>query len=62
MADFRREYGMGSAELAGLALDEFQWLLTGLSAKARFARAWADEPKTLHDPDERAALIDAARR
>lgn len=62
VADFRREYGVPGAELAALSLDEFQWLLSGLSSKSRFLRAWADQPKTLHDPADRAALIAAARR
>lgn len=62
VADFRREYGMDTDELSGLTLNEFQWLLQGLSSKARFARAWSEKPKTLHDPAERAAVIAAARR
>jgi hypothetical protein len=62
VSDYRREYGMGTDELAGLSLDEFLWLLQGLSSRSRFQRAWADQPKTLHDPADRAAVIAAARR
>lgn len=49
-------------ELAGLPVDEFRMLLQGLSEYSRFAAAWNKKPKTLHDPEERAALIAAARR
>lgn len=62
VADFRREYHMPGAELARLSVDDFRLLIKGLSEHARFPKAWADEPKTLHDPAERAALIAAARR
>lgn len=62
MADLRREYGVTSTELRDMSLDEFQWLLSGLSGESRFQQAWADQPKTLHDPADRAALIAAARR
>lgn len=53
---------MGTDELAELSLDEFLWLLQGLSGDSRFQRAWADKPKTLHDPADRAAVVAAARR
>jgi len=53
---------VGGDELAGMDLDEFMWLLQGLSRNSRFNRAWRDQPKHMHDPDERAALIAAARR
>ena len=62
VADFRREYTMPPAELASLSLQEFHTLLTGLSSRSRFAREWADKPKTLHDPADRAALREAALR
>ncbi|WP_408895945.1 hypothetical protein ACJ5H2_13595 [Nocardioides sp. R1-1] len=62
VADFRREYHMSAAELACLSLQEFHTLLIGLSSRSRFAREWADKPKTLHDPAERAALREAALR
>lgn len=62
VSDFRREYQMPGADLACLSLDEFQMLLAGLSAKSRFHRAWADKPKTLHDPAARDALRAAALR
>lgn len=62
VADFRREYAMGTDELAGLSLDEFQWLLQGLSEHSRFRIAWSDAPKTLHDPADIAAITAAARR
>lgn len=62
VADYRREYHMGSDELAALSVDEFRTLLQGLSERSRFGRAWSDRPKTLHDPEERAALVAAARR
>lgn len=62
MSDYRREYHMPSDELAGLSLDEFLWLLQGLSKNSRYMKAWADQPKTLHDPADRAAVIAAARR
>lgn len=53
---------MTGDELAGMPLDEFLWLLQGLSKHSRWQQAWADKPKTLHDPADRAALIAAARR
>lgn len=62
IADYRREYHMDSAALARLSLQEFLWLLRGLSHRARFIRAWQDSPKHMHDPEDRAALIAAARR
>lgn len=62
VSDYRREYGMSCDDLAAINIDEFQWLLQGLSEHSRFAAAWRDEPTTLHDPAERAALIAAARR
>ena len=62
VSDYRREYAMGTDELAGLSLDEFMWLLQGLSSRSRFQRAWSDRPTTLHDPADRAAVIAAARR
>lgn len=62
MADFRREYGMSCADLAGIGIHEFQWLLGGLSGDSRFVQAWQDAPTTLHDPADRAALVAAARR
>lgn len=62
MSDFRREYAVSSADLVDMSLDEFMWLLQGLSHRSRFQRELADRPKTLHDPAERAELIAAARR
>jgi len=62
VSDYRREYGMDSTELSGLSLDEFMWLLQGLSDRSRFQRELSRRPKTLHDPGDRAALIAAARR
>ena len=62
VADYRREYRMDNHALAGLSLQEFLWLLRGLSDKSRFARSWRDAPKHMHDPADRAALIEAARR
>jgi hypothetical protein len=62
VADYRREYGMSGDQLARLSLDEFMWLMQGLSKNSRFQMAWHDHPKTLHDPAERAALVAAARR
>lgn len=62
VSDYRREYGMPGDELAGLSLNEFLWLLQGLSKNSRFQRAWADAPKHLHDPADRAAVHAAARR
>lgn len=53
---------MPGADLAALPLDEFLWLLQGLSKYSRFMQAWHDKPKTLHDPSARAALIAEARR
>jgi len=62
VADYRREYHMDPRALACLSLQEFLWLLRGLSHRARFTRAYADAPKHLHDPADRAAVIAAARR
>lgn len=62
MSDYRREYQVSADELAAMSLNEFMWLLQGLSKHSRFQRAWADQPKTLHDPADRAAITAAARR
>lgn len=62
MADFRREYRIPPRELAALSLNDFLWLLQGLSKHSRFMYAWTEKPKTLHDPADRAALVAAARR
>lgn len=62
MADYRREYRLGSADLATLSLREFLWLLQGLSKHSRFQQAWHDAPKRMNDPADRAALVAAARR
>lgn len=62
VSDFRREYGMSGRELAVLSLDEFRWLLQGLSEHSRFAQAWHDAPKNLYDPADIAAVKAAARR
>lgn len=62
VSDFRREYRVSGAELAGMSLPEFQWLLQGLSEHSRFAQAWQDEPKNLYHPDDIAAITAAARR
>lgn len=62
VSDFAREYGRDCDQLAAMDFHEFLWLLQGLSKNSRFARAWHDQPKTLHDPSDRAALIAAARR
>jgi hypothetical protein len=60
VADYRREYQVAAGDLARMALPEFLWLLQGLSEHSVFLRAWHHKPKVLH-PDERAALIAAAR-
>jgi len=62
VSDYRREYQMSASELAALSRDEFMWLLQGLSKNSRFQHAWADQPKTLHDAADRAALRAAALR
>lgn len=62
LADFRRDYQMDGDTLAGLSLQEFLWLLRGLSSRSRFMQAYHDAPKHMHDPADRAALIAAARR
>ena len=62
VADFRREYAADTDALAGMSLPEFMWLLQGLSDKARFRTAWHDEPKHMHDPEDRARITAAARR
>jgi hypothetical protein len=62
VSDFRREYRISGAELAGMTLHEFEWLVQGLSENARFVKAWQDAPKNLYDPDEIAAVKAAARR
>lgn len=62
VSDFRREYGMTGADLAALGLDEFTWLLQGLSEHSRFVQAWDKEPKNLYDPADIAAVKAAARR
>lgn len=61
MADFRREYQVDSDALAVLPLDEFMWLLQGLSEHSRFAAAWEKQPKHVYDPDKIAAITAAAR-
>jgi len=53
---------MSCADLAGIGIHEFQWLLAGLSSDSRFVHAWHDAPTTLHDPADRAAIVAAARR
>lgn len=53
---------MPPAELSALSLNEFLWLLQGLSKHSRFICAWNEKPKTLHDPADRAALVASARR
>ena len=62
LADFRREYQMAGHDLAALTLQDFLWLLRGLSTRSRFMRTYSDAPKHMHDPADRAALIAAARR
>ena len=62
MADYRREYHMRPDELAALSLDEFMWLLQGLSEHSRFAAAWEKQPKNLYAPEDIAAITEAARR
>lgn len=62
VADYRREYGISADDLAAMSLDEFQWLLNGLSRHSRFLRAWGETPKHIYDPDEIAAVKAAARR
>lgn len=62
LADFRREYQVDGGALARLTLQEFLWLLRGLSTRSRFMQTYTEAPKHLHDPEERAALIAAARR
>lgn len=62
MSDYAREYQRDCDALARMSFHEFMWLLQGLSKHSRFMRAWADKPKTLHDPADRAAVIAAARR
>lgn len=60
--DFAREYGVDRDAMARMSVDEFMWRCTGLSAESRTLSAWRDEPKTLRDPDEIAAVVAAARR
>ena len=60
--DFAREYGVERHGMARMSVDEFMWRVRGLSAESRTLQAWADEPKNLHDPADRAAIIAAARR
>lgn len=48
--------------MARMSVDEFMWRVAGLSAESRTLQAWRDEPKHLHDPADRAAIIAAARR
>lgn len=62
LADFRREYQLDGDALARLSLQEFLWLLRGLSSRSRFMQTYGDTPKHMHDPADRAALIAAARR
>lgn len=62
VADYQREYQKDQHALAGLSLEEFLRLLRGLSKYSRFAEAWREAPKHMHDPADRAALIEAARR
>lgn len=62
VADFRREYGVSAQELARMALDEFLWLMQGLSRQSRFVKAYADRPRTLYSPDDIKAVHAAARR
>lgn len=62
VADFRREYQIDSSDLAAMYADDFQWLLQGLSADARFMRAWSAAPKNLYDPADIEAVTAAARR
>ena len=62
VSDYRREYGISAADLAALPLDEFTWLLEGLSDDSRFRQAWSHAPKNIYDPDEIAAVTAAARR
>lgn len=62
LADFRREYHLDGAGVAELGAPEFWRLLRGLSYRARFSTEWRETPKHMHNPDDRAALIAAARR
>lgn len=62
LSDFRREYRLDGTGLAGLTLQEFLWLLRGLSLRSRFLQTYREAPKHMHDPEDRAALIAAARR
>lgn len=62
MADYRREYHLDAHQLAALSLDEFKWLLQGLSEHSRFQRAWADAPKHVYKSQDIAAITAAARR
>jgi hypothetical protein len=62
VADFLREYAIDVDALAWLPSRRFFWLLQGLSDKSRFRTAWVNQPKHVHDPDERAAIHAAARR
>lgn len=62
VADYRREYHMDTATLGGLSMQEFTWLLQGLSKHSRFMRAWHDAPKNLYDRADIEAVKAAARR
>jgi hypothetical protein len=53
---------MPGDELAALSLNEFSWLVQGLSEHSRFAHAWNSQPKRLYDPADRASVRAAALR
>ena len=62
VADFHREYGVDSDALRAMSSLDFHLRLGALSSRSRFLAAWDRQPKHLHDPAERAALMAAARR
>lgn len=62
VSDFRREYRASGDELAGMSLDEFLWLLQGLSDDSRFRLAWDREPKHVYAQSDIEAIKARARR
>ena len=62
VADFRREYHLSPDQLGAMSLQEFSWLLQGLSEHSRVSNAWAEAPKNVYDPAQIAAIRAAARR
>lgn len=58
VADYRREYDLPPDGLATLDLDEFLWLLRGLSPQARYMKAWRDAPRNVYTDADIAAVHD----